>query len=171
MRFKFLYIVACVSSFTFAQQKKGEPKPVFHEVSNKNVVQSVFPEATKVEKENEFWFKIIDQNNKIIGYALSSAPYCKEIIGYNNTTPVLIVADKNMVIKKTALLSNWETIGYVKKLENKGFFDLWTGKSIKQAKTVEIDGYTGATVTAKAVGKNISFILENGLNNMPRKRK
>lgn len=146
-----------------AQGPKRKSPPVLHEVSNKQVVQSVFPDAVKVEKLNDFWFKIINSKSKVLGYALSSEPYCKDVIGYNNTTPVMIVTDKNRIIRKIALLSNWETLSYVTRLENKGFFNLWNGKSLKEAQNVQLDAYTGATFTAKAVKKNVDFLIENGI--------
>jgi hypothetical protein len=168
---KLLIAILLTSGSIFAQEKpksKREAKPVFHEISNKDVVQSVFPEAAKVEKVNDYWFKVIDSENKTIGFAMSSMSFCNEVKGYNQPTPVMILTDKKWVIQKVSLLSNWETLGYVKKLEKKGFFNLWVGKTLKQAKTVRPDGYTGATCTAIAVGKNIDFLLNKGMTVLPK---
>jgi len=167
---KILIIFLLASALLPAQEKKPkkEAKPILHEVSNKDVVQGTYPAAAKVEKVNDYWYKIIDQNNKIIGFAMSSLPYCLTVKGYNNTTPVMILTDKKWIIQKVALLTNWETLGYVKKLEKKGFFELWVGRSLKEARSVQIDGYTGATCTAVAVSKNVDFLLTNGIKNLPR---
>jgi electron transport complex protein RnfG len=162
-----LTIFSCV--FVFSQNKGKKQPPVFTEVSNKEVVQSVFPEAVKVDKVNDYWYKVVDSKNKVLGYAMSSMPYCKEIIGYNNTTPVMIITDTKCVIKKVVLLSHWETLGYVRKLGNKGFFNLWDEKTLKEAAKVQLDAYTGATMTAKAVMKNVSFLLENGTSKRPKR--
>lgn len=167
---KILIFIALFSSMLYAQvEPKKKPIPVLHEVSNKDVVQSVFPEAVKVDKLNDFWFRILDSQSKVLGFALSSMPYCKEVVGYNNTTPIMIITDKKMIILKTALLTNWETLGYVRKLEKKGFFDLWNGKKLNDAAKVELDAYIGATVTAKAVGKNVEFLIANGSKKLPKK--
>jgi|GEM_PF-551673 len=168
MKKKITYFLLFVTLSVYSQRNAS---PVLHEINNKEVVQSVYPNAEKVEKENEFWFRIIDISGQTIGYAMSSAPFCKEVIGYNNTTPVLIITDNKLVIRKVSILSHWETLGYVQKLEKKGFFALWNGKTIKEALKVEIDGYTGATLTAKAVEKNVKFLTENGIKKLPRKRK
>jgi hypothetical protein len=155
------------------QERVRDPKdkkPVFHEVSNKDVVKSVYPEAEKVEKVNDYWYKVISVDNQTIGFAMSSVPFCKNVKGYNDLTPVMIITDNNWVIKKVALLSNWETLSYVRKLEKKGFFDLWVGKTLKEAKMVQVDGYTGATLTATAVSKNIDFLLNNGTKKLPKKK-
>lgn len=147
-----------------------EPVPVLHQVSNKDVVQSVYPDAAKVEKINDYWYKIFNNKNMTIGFAMSSLPYCKNIKGYNNTTPVMILTDEKWVIKKVCILTHWETLGYVKKLEKKGFFDLWVGKTLKEAKTVRPDGYTGATCTAIAVSKNVDFLLDKGAKVLPKNK-
>lgn len=153
------------------QAQNGKAKPVFHEVSNKEVVQSIFPGAQKVDKINNFWFKISDESDNLLGYAMSSAPFCGDVIGYNDKTPVLIITDNKLIIKKVAMLSNWETAGYVGKLTRKGFFDLWNNYSVKDAQKIQIDGYTGATITAKAVEKNVQFLLKNGIKQLPPKNR
>ncbi len=161
-----LFIILTIN--TYSQQRK-KSNPVFHEVNNKEVVQSIFVTASKVEKVNDYWYKILDSKGKTLGFAMSSTSYCKDIIGYSNNTPVLIITDLKFVIKKVAILSNWETPSYVRKLESYGFFKLWNGKTLKKAKNIEIDGYTGATLTAKAVNENVKFLLDNGPKKMPKK--
>jgi hypothetical protein len=168
---KMFLALALVSAVAFAQEKPREGKeknPMLHEVSNKDVVQSVYPNAVKVEKANDYWFRILDEKNKTIGFAMSSIPFCKEVKGYNDLTPVMILVDKNRTIKKVALLSNWETQRFVNKLENKGFFDLCVGKTMKEAQNVQVDAHTGATYTAMAVSKNVAFLLSTATKKLPR---
>jgi len=168
---KILIVLLFVSSAVFAEDRERDAKdkkPVFREVSNKDVVKSVYPDAVKVEKVNDYWYSVLDNNNQPIGYAMSSVPFCKDVKGYNDNTPVMILTDKKWVIKKVALLSNWETLGYIRKLEKKGFFDSWVGKTLTEAKTVHPDGYTGATMTGSAVTKNVDYLLKNGLKKLPK---
>ncbi len=169
---KFLIIFLAFSFMLTAQQKENRSNkeiPVLHEVSNKDVVQSVFPDAIKVDKINDYWFRVLDGKNKTVGFAISSMPFCKDVIGYHNTTPIMIITDKKFVIQKTSLLTNYESLAYVRRLEKKGFFNLWNGKKLTEAADVQIDGYTGATCTAKAIGKNIDFLLANGSKKLPKK--
>ena len=87
---KIVLILILFTSVVFGQEKEeNESKekkkpPVFHEVSNKDVVTSVFPEAVKVEKVNDYWFSILNAENKPIGFAMSSVPFCKDVKGYND---------------------------------------------------------------------------------------
>lgn len=164
---KGLLLLVLATSVSFAQRGK-ERNPVLHEVSNKDVVVSVFPEAVKVEKVNDFWYKILNAKNKVIGYAMNSTPYCHDVKGYNDLTPVMIVTDKKYVIKKVTMLSNWETARFVAKLDAQSFFDAWNGKKIKDAQKIEVDAHTGATFTASAVIKNVEYLLANGAKSMPK---
>ena len=170
---KLLIAAMFISNIAIAQEKPREGReghaPVLHEVSNKEVVQSVYPDAGKVEKVNDYWFRILGTDNKTIGFAMSSLPFCKDVKGYNDLTPVMIITDKNWIIKKVALLSNKESLGYVRRLEKRGFFDQWVGKTVKDAKKVQVDGYTGATFTGKAVSKNVDFLLNNGAKKLPKR--
>jgi transcriptional regulator of nitric oxide reductase len=161
----FIVIVFAVS--ISAQRRQAEP--VLTQVSNKDVVQSVFPEATKVEKVNDYWFKIVNDKNKVFGYAMTSSEYCKEVMGYNNTTPIMVVTDKKYIIKKVALLSHYETIGYIRKLEKMGYFTNWNDVKLADIPKIKPDGYTGATKTAKAIEKNLYFLVENGGKKLPKK--
>ena len=169
---RIVFVLLLVGNMVFAQDRPGGGKdknPVLHEVSNKDVVQSIYPDAVKVEKVNDYWYRILDNENHPLGYAMSSVPFCQNVKGYNDHTPVMILTDKKWVIKKVALLSNWETLGYTRKLEKKGFFDLWVGKTLKQAKSVKPDGFTGATMTVTAVTKNVDFLLAKGAKVLPAK--
>jgi transcriptional regulator of nitric oxide reductase len=161
----FLIVLFAVS--ISAQRRQAEP--VLTKISNKDVVQSVFPEATKVEKVDDYWFRIVDDKKKTVGYAMTTSDFCKDVIGYNNTTPIMVVTDKKFVVKKVALLSHYETIGYIRKLEKMGFFTNWDDVKLADIPKITPDGYTGATKTAKAVEKNLYFLVENGSKKLPKK--
>lgn len=146
----------------------GRNRSVLHQVSNKDLVQSVFPEAVKVSKINDYWFSVVDNKGKTLGYALSSEHFCENVIGYQAQTPVLIITSKKFIIKKVALLSHHESPGYVQLLDRNGFFRLWDEKSFGEAEAVKLDAYSGATMTAKAVNENVKFLLDKGYKTKPR---
>lgn len=142
--------------------KRGNEVPVLKEISGLEIVKSVFPEAANVEKSQSVWFNVVDAKGQQLGYAISSKPYSDGIIGYHNTTPVIIVTDKNRIIKKVSLLSHWETAAYVNKLTRQNFFNTWNGLDAKEAsqKSASADAYSGATFTANAVSKNVEIVLK-----------
>jgi Na+-translocating ferredoxin:NAD+ oxidoreductase RnfG subunit len=81
----------------------------------------------------------------------------------------MIITDKKYVIKKVALLSHYETLGYVRRLEKLGFFTNWNDLKLAEAQNIKVDAYAGATITARAVEKNVNFLLQNGSKKLPRK--
>lgn len=169
MSHRILFILFFCSTLTWAQRGRRNAEPVLHEVSNKAVVQCVFPEAVKVEKVNEYWYSILNENGKVIGYAMNSQSFCANVIGYKGKTPVMIITDTKYLIKKVALLSHYETLSYVRLLENEGFFNQWNNLTLKDAGNKSLDAYSGATDTALAIEENILFLLKNGIRMKPKK--
>jgi Na+-translocating ferredoxin:NAD+ oxidoreductase RnfG subunit len=164
-----LFAIFVTVTSGFAQHSNAGKKqaPVFKEISGLEIIKSVYPSATAVEKNNGVWFGIVDANKKVIGYCLSSKPFSDGIIGYNNTTPVLVITDMKKVIQKVAILSNWETAAYVGKLQRQTFFDTWNGMKVSDAlkKKAPADSYSGATITATALLKNLEIILTKANQN------
>ncbi|MDP3436172.1 MAG: FMN-binding protein [Bacteroidales bacterium] len=161
-----LFIIFTITTSIYSQGR-GKEIPVLKEISGLEVIKSVYPQATGVEKVNEVWFKIVDSGKRVLGYTLSSKPFSEEIIGYHNTTPAIVIMDKDKVIKKVAILSHWETTSYVVKLDRLKFFDNWNGLTIDGAlkKKTAADSYTGATITAVAVTKNVEVVLKKAMEN------
>jgi Na+-translocating ferredoxin:NAD+ oxidoreductase subunit G len=167
LKYSLLFILGLMTTTLVAQQHKHGQEAIFHEVSNQSVVQRVYPEAATVKKVNDFWYEIVDKKGNALGYAMNSTDYCKDVKGYRNTTPVMIITDKAFVIKQVSLLSNYEDLNYINRLNAVGFFDKWVGKKVKEASSIQIDGRTGATYSANAISKNVNFLLENGSKKLP----
>jgi len=162
-----LFILFTCSTTSFSQGNGKSNNAVLNEVSGLEVVQSIYPEAVAVERGKGVWFNVVNANKKVLGYCLSSKPYTDSIIGYNNTTPVIVVTDKLMVIKKVAILSNWESPFFLKKLEKQKYFNTWDGLKIDEAlkKKATVDSYSGATISARALSKNVEIILDKAVKN------
>ncbi len=158
-------ILILFSTFITAQGKKEIP--VLKEISGLQVIKTIYPQASAVEKINDVWFRIVDEKKSIIGYTLSSKPFTDKIIGYHNTTPVIIIMDKQKIIRKVTILSHWETASYITRLERQSYFDTWNGLTIENAlkKRAGADSYTGATVSAVSLSKNVEIILKKALEN------
>lgn len=163
-----ILLLLFITVLSTAQGRRN--RMVLHQVSNKEVVTEVFPTAIKVEEINDYWYKVLDVKQKTIGYAMTSREYCNQIIGYNNATPVMIITDKNFIIKKVALLSHYETPSYIQMLTDQGFFNSWNGKRIQKAGAIKPDAYTGATRTALAVIENVKYLSLNGSKKLPAKK-
>lgn len=155
-----LFLVLSVIAVSLQAQQHKEPV-VVTEVSGMQVVKSIFPEAAEIVQANEVWFKIVNAKKELLGYCLSSKPFSDGIKGYNGTTPVIVVMDNSKVIKKITLLTHSETRSYIAKLERQKFFGCWQGLTIRDALNVKAtpDTYSGATLTAGAVRRNVDLVL------------
>lgn len=162
-----LLALTLTANISFAQAARGKDVPVLKEISGLQVIKTIYPEATGVEKINDVWFRIVDAGKKPIGFALSSKPFTDGIKGYHNTTPVIVVLDKDKVIRKVGILSHWETTSYISRLDRQTFFTSWNGLTVESAlkKKAGVDSYTGATISANSLTKNIELVLKKASEN------
>ena len=91
-------------------------------------------------------------------YIVNTTTLGKDVMGYNGPTPLKVYI-KSGKIQKIEFLQNDETPKYwkaaVEHLKNK-----WDGMTLKDAKTKEVDGRTGATYSSDAVKKNVKLAVE-----------
>lgn len=91
-------------------------------------------------------------------YVVNTTEIAKDVAGYEGPTPLKVYIRKNK-IEKIEFLPNSETPRYwqaaSKHLQNK-----WDGKTVKEAKTMQVDGRTGATYSSDAVKENVKRALE-----------
>ncbi len=91
-------------------------------------------------------------------YIVNTTTLAKDVIGYEGPTPlkVYIKAGK---IQKVEFLENNETPKYWNAVKNH-MQNKWDGMTVKEAKTKEVDGRTGATFSSDAVKKNVKLAVE-----------
>ena len=91
-------------------------------------------------------------------YIVTTTTLGKDVKGYEGPTPLKVYI-KGGKIQKIEFLENQETPKYwkacVNHIQNK-----WDGMSVKDAKTKEVDGRTGATYSSDAVKKNVKLAVE-----------
>ena len=91
-------------------------------------------------------------------YIVNTTTLGKDVKGYEGPTPLKVYI-KGGKIQKIEFLENQETPKYwracVNHIQNK-----WDGMTVKDAKTKEVDGRTGATYSSDAVKKNVKLAVE-----------
>ncbi|MBO4811152.1 MAG: FMN-binding protein [Prevotella sp.] len=91
-------------------------------------------------------------------YIVNTTTLGKDVKGYEGPTPLKVYI-KSGKIQKIEFLENQETPKYwkacVNHIQNK-----WDGMTVKDAKTKEVDGRTGATYSSDAVKKNVKLAVE-----------
>ena len=91
-------------------------------------------------------------------YVVNTTEIAKDVMGYEGTTPLKVYIRKNK-IEKIEFLPNQETPKYWNAVK-KHMLNKWDGKTVKEAKTMEVDGRTGATFSSDAVKANVKRALE-----------
>jgi electron transport complex protein RnfG len=91
-------------------------------------------------------------------YIVNTTTLGKDIIGYNGPTPLKVYI-KSGKIQKIEFLDNQETPKYWKAASGH-MLNKWDGMTIKDAKTKEVDGRTGATYSCDAIKKNVKLAVE-----------
>jgi len=81
----------------------------------------------------------------------------KDVRGYRGTTPVMIFVKKNKVVRVVPL-RNQETRAYFRMAME--MLPKWEGMSVSKAKKKKIDAVSGATMSSKALVKNVQMGLE-----------
>ena len=104
-----------------------------------------------------------DKNEKVMvkengTYVVNTTELSKDVIGYQSHTPLKVFIKSNK-IQKIEFLPNEETPKYWN-AASKHLLNKWDGMTIKDAKTKEVDGRTGATMSSNAVKKNVKLAVE-----------
>ena len=84
---------------------------------------------------------------------VNTTTLAKDVVGYNDITPVKIYIKGNK-IEKIEALPNDETPRYFAKVK-KNLLDKWNGMTVTKAQTAQVDVVTGATLSSKAVIENV----------------
>ena len=91
-------------------------------------------------------------------YVINTTTIGKDIEGYNGPTPLKVYINKNKV-ERIEFLKSMESPKYYAKVK-KALMDQWNGKTVKEAKILQVDAVTGATFSSEAVIQNVQLALD-----------
>ncbi len=145
-------------SSTLKVQSSAEPK--YNLTLTIDDAKKNFPEADSLVLEDVNLYNVFDDGNKI-GTIVNTSPFSDEIYGYNSTTPLTIFLDENDRISEVEICENRETRGYLNKVINSGYLDLWDGLTPKEAATYNVDAVSGCTFTSIAVAQSLQIRMQD----------
>lgn len=143
---------------TLKVQSSAEPK--YNLTLTLDDAKKNFPEADSLALEDVNLYNVFDDGNKI-GTIVNTSPFSDEIYGYNSTTPLTIFLDENDRISEVEICENRETRGYLNKVINSGYLDLWNGLTPKEAATYNVDAVSGCTFTSIAVAQSLQIRMQD----------
>lgn len=145
-------------SSTLKVQSSAEPK--YNLTLTLDDAKKNFPEADSLALEDVNLYNVFDDVNKI-GTIVNTSPFSDEIYGYNSTTPLTIFLDEKDRISEVEICENRETRGYLNKVINSGYLDLWDGLTPKEAATYNVDAVSGCTFTSIAVAQSLQIRMQD----------
>lgn len=124
------------------------------EMAEKRALKSVLPYAVDFSKETPGYYKGLNSEGEIVGYA-----FIGEGKGYSSTIRIMIGIDTKGVLQNIKIISQKETPGLGAKIEEQWFQGQFGKKEFD-----EIDTVTGATNSSKAVKDTVKSALEKFLD-------
>ncbi len=91
-------------------------------------------------------------------YIVNTTTLAADVMGYEGPTPLKVYI-KGGKVQQIEFLPNQETPRYWKAAA-RHLQEKWNGKTVSEAKTLQVDGRTGATFSSDAVKENVRRALE-----------
>ena len=91
-------------------------------------------------------------------YVVNTTTIGKDIEGYNGPTPLKVYINKNKV-ERIEFLKSMESPKYYAQVK-KALLEKWNGKTVKEARTLQVDAVTGATFSSEAIVQNVQAALD-----------
>ena len=85
---------------------------------------------------------------------INTTELCKDVIGYDGPTP-LVIKVVNGVVAKVEALPNTESPSYFERVIQGGLLKAVVGKKVSEAAQMELDAVSGATYSSEAVIENL----------------
>ncbi len=95
---------------------------------------------------------------------INTSEITTDIKGYRDVTPIKLYL-KNGVISKVELQPNRETPTIFQKIIDGHLTERWIGVTTKKASTAKIDVISGATISSKAIIKNVQRAAKYEIEN------
>lgn len=121
-------------------------------------IKNLFPSFTKIEEVQQSVFHVYD-GDKLIGTLLNSSPKADSIVGYVNSTPLLVGLDSHNTIVGIRLLPNRESKDFIAKIVDNGLLERWNGTPVNTFSSLNVDGVSGATYSSQAIIKNVQIAV------------
>lgn len=145
-------------SSTVKIQSSAEPK--YNLTLTIDDAKKNFPEADSLVLEDVNLYNVFDDGNKI-GTIVNTSPFSDEVYGYNSITPLTIYLDRDNNIFEVEICENRESRGYLNKVVNSGYLDLWDGLTPKEAANHNVDAVSGCTFTSVAVAQSLQIRMQD----------
>ena len=127
---------------------------------DKDAAKKIFAAAESFKKiGEECFYDVFDKNSENIGRVLYTKPDENSVGGFGGSLRVVVGIDQKGNIAGIELGDNYESVGFVERVRNEGFFEKWNGKSVAEAAKAEVDTVSGATMSTRAIKSMVALNL------------
>ncbi len=160
--FRIFRILIVAAAFTAAFFMMKEPVKSSEDSCNldKEAAKKIFTEAESFKKiGDECIYDVFDKNSENIGRVLYTKPDENSVGGFGGALRVVVGIDKSGEIAGIELGENYESVGFIERVREAGFFEKWNGKSVADAAEAEVDTVSGATMSTRAIKSMVALNL------------
>lgn len=138
----------------------GSHQPKYNLVVTLEDLQQYFPDADSLAMDGVNLYNVFNDGS-LVGKVVNTSPFSDEVYGYNSTTPLTIYLDESNEIFELTICENRESRGYLNKVINSGFMDLWDGLTPKEAVNHKVDAVSGCTFTSVAIEQSLQMRMQD----------
>lgn len=106
------------------------------------------------------------EDTEPMGYVIVGDATTNSTRGFGGRVPVAVFLDDGMIIRGVRMLDNSESRRFVERMEANGFFGNWNGRHLYDP-LPQVDAFSGATYTSRAVIANVDRTLSALLDRKP----
>ena len=160
--FRIFRIIAVILAFVaafFVLHKPAEPQTDDCNL-DKEAAKQIFKIAETFEKTgSECVFNVSDASGKMLGRVLYAKPDETSVAGFGGNLRVVVGIDQKGKIAGVELGENYESVGFINRIRETGFFEKWNGLSVEEAAKAEVDTISGATMSTRAIKSMVALDL------------
>lgn len=160
--FRIFRILIVATAFAAAFFMMKEPVKSSEDSCNldKEAAKKIFTEAESFKKiGDECIYDVFDKNSENIGRVLYTKPDENSVGGFGGALRVVVGIDKSGEIAGIELGENYESVGFIERVREAGFFEKWNGRSVADAAEAEVDTVSGATMSTRAIKSMVALNL------------
>jgi len=151
-------ILVFVAAF-FVLHKPAEPKTDDCSL-DKEAAKQIFGTAETFEKTGvECVFNVFDTAKNQLGKVLYAKPDETSIAGFGGNLRVVVGISPDGKIAGIELGENYESVGFIERVRDEGFFKKWNGLSVEEAAKADVDTVSGATMSTRAIKSMVALNL------------
>ena len=160
--FRIFRILIVAAAFAVAFFMMKEPVKSSEDSCNldKEAAKQIFKTAETFEKTgSECVFNVSDASGKMLGRVLYAKPDETSVAGFGGNLRVVVGISPEGKIAGIELGENYESVGFIERVRETGFFEKWNGLSVEEAAKADVDTVSGATMSTRAIKSMVALNL------------